>query len=86
MPLGAYMIIEEVFAKRKEARSWEEYHPHELAEMLECALLHIITLEVQATHLTKRALDGACTSCKLELTPQCPIRTGNGCDLFQPRQ
>ena len=51
------MIIEEVFAKRKEARSWEEYHPHELAEMLECVLLHIITLEVQATHLTKRAPD-----------------------------
>ncbi len=36
--------------------------------------------------LTQRALDGACTSCKLELTPQCPIRTGNGCDLYQPRQ
>jgi len=36
--------------------------------------------------LTPRALDGACTSCKLELTPQCPIRTGNGCDLFQPRR
>lgn len=36
--------------------------------------------------LTKRALDGACESCKLELTPSCPIRTGNGCDLYQPRQ
>ncbi len=35
---------------------------------------------------TSRALDGACTSCKLELTPRCPIRTGNGCDLYQPRQ
>lgn len=35
---------------------------------------------------TPRALDGACESCKLELTPSCPIRTGNGCDLFQPRQ
>ena len=35
---------------------------------------------------TPRALDGACTSCKLELTPRCPIRTGNGCDLYQPRQ
>ena len=35
---------------------------------------------------TQRALDAACTSCKLELTPQCPIRTGNGCDLYQPRQ
>lgn len=33
-----------------------------------------------------RALDGACESCKLELTPSCPIRTGNGCDLYQPRQ
>ena len=41
---------------------------------------------VPEAHLTKRALDGACTSCKLELTPQCPVRTGNGCDLFQPRQ
>jgi len=38
------------------------------------------------SNLTQRALDGACTSCKLELTPQCPIRTGNGCDLYQPRQ
>ena len=35
---------------------------------------------------TKRALDGACESCKLELTPSCPIRTGKGCDLYQPRQ
>lgn len=35
---------------------------------------------------TQRALDGACTSCKLELTSNCPIRTGNGCDLYQPRQ
>jgi hypothetical protein len=35
---------------------------------------------------TPRALDGACESCKLELTPSCPIRTGNGCDLYQPRQ
>lgn len=37
-------------------------------------------------HLTSRALDGACESCKLELTPSCPIRTGKGCDLYQPRQ
>ena len=36
--------------------------------------------------LTQRARDGACESCKLELTPSCPIRTGNGCDLYQPRQ
>ena len=57
MPLGATMKIEEVFEKRNKTRSWEEYRPHELGEMLECALLHIITLEVQATHPTKHAPD-----------------------------
>ena len=51
------MKIEEVFAKRNKTRSWEEYRPHELGEMLECALLHIITLEVQAAHPTQLAHD-----------------------------
>lgn len=41
---------------------------------------------ITSTRLTQRAVDGACESCKLELTPSCPIRTGNGCDLFQPRR
>ena len=51
-------------------------------------IMTILTDErnIIVTQLTQRAQDGACTSCKLELTPQCPIRTGNGCDLFQPRQ
>ena len=49
-------------------------------------LRKVFELEEQVRRLTQRARDGACTSCKLELTPQCPIRTGNGCDLYQPRQ
>jgi hypothetical protein len=35
---------------------------------------------------TPRALDGACASCQREFTPECPIRTGNGCDLYQTRR
>jgi len=66
-----------------------------LYHTLECVQTsaHIIRKLVEALELaeqkrrpTKRAPDVACTSCKLELTPQCPIRTGNGCDLYQPRQ
>lgn len=26
-----------------------------------------------------------CNSCKLELTPNCPIRTGSGCDLYEKK-
>lgn len=46
-------------------------------------LLDFLLKEIRPT---PRALDGACESCKLELTPSCPIRTGKGCDLYQPRQ
>ncbi len=53
------MQIEEVFNKVNKSKNWAEYHQYELGEMLECALSHIITLEVQATHLTKRAIDAA---------------------------
>lgn len=56
-----------------------------LVKLAELTGFDVPTLRARA-RLTKRALDGACTSCKLELTPRCPIRTGNGCDLYQPRQ
>lgn len=51
------MQIEEVFSKVNKSKNWAEYRQYELGEMLECALSHIITLEVQATHLTKRVPD-----------------------------
>ena len=51
------MQIEEVFGKVSKSKDWAEYRQYELGEMLECALSHIITLEVQATHLTKRPPD-----------------------------
>ena len=56
-----------------------------LKKLAELTGFDVPTLRARA-RLTPRALDGACDSCKLELTPSCPIRTGNGCDLFQPRQ
>ncbi len=55
-------------------------------EVQEYARNMAMSIRAAKRGLTKRALDGACESCKLELTPSCPIRTGNGCDLFQPRQ
>lgn len=64
---------------RIETRSQQEYNEEAIRNRGWVCNTH-------RAHLTKRALDGACTSCKLELTPQCPIRTGNGCDLYQPRQ
>ncbi len=51
------MQIEEVFSKVNKSKNWAEYRQYELGEMLECALSHIITLEVQETHLTQRAPD-----------------------------
>ena len=83
------MNMRDVIAElRGELAEYVELHS-KVADELGTAnhkLMQIEDLAKRESGLTQRALDGACTSCKLELTTQCPIRTGKGCDLYQPRR
>lgn len=83
--------MDDIISKLEERRKWLESLPDGVPCDHRGCLSHISHPcegcgRVGGRRLTKRALDGACESCKLELTPQCPIRTGKGCDLFQPRK
>lgn len=46
---------------------------------------NIFNLNLLCPTCKKKIEPDKCNSCKLELTPACPIRTGAGCDLYEKK-